>query len=593
MVHLAEGSNPLKILHIKPQNLEDLYERLDGFSDVCILRMPPCPPSRFAQPLNEIEKLTSKIALKLNSDAVLILIGDVVDLVHVCASMPQILKYQLWIAIKRESKIEQDHYALPSYHFGAVVFTKYHDSLRHVKTRIKYSYCPVCDKTTKDYGGKKHTYHEYGTIMSDVWRDISCSLDGNLDILYKRFADLFGIDEYEQLIVADLRELLSDRSHVKISASHDVIDNPQALIGFENTLYTGDCIKQLKKIPSNSIDFAFADPPYNLKKKYDGYSDDLLITEYFNWCDSWISELARVLRPGRTLALLNIPLWAVRHFIHMETKLQFQNWIAWDALSFPVRQIMPAHYAIVCFTKGKPRELPGILALRDPSALSTQDPFDSLKPLAEGFCLRASCVRKRNKLRIDDRAPLTDLWWDIHRLKHNSRRVDHPCQLPPKLMYRLISIFTKPSEVVLDCFNGAGTTTLAAQQLGRKFIGIEVSKEYNEMARARHDEITNGLDPFRKCEKELTAKNSPVPRMPKQKYRVPKKTLQLDVKRITDIIGHIPSREEVIEHSEYPIDYFDKYFASWGEVCAAARTTGMTEDRNDEKTRKKYQQTKL
>jgi len=45
-------------------------------------------------------------------------------------------------------------------------------------------------------------------------------------------------------------------------------------------------------------------------------------------------------------------------------------------------------------------------------------------------------------------------------------------------MYRIITVFTKPTEVILDCFNGSGTTTLTAQLLGRKYIGIESSEKY-------------------------------------------------------------------------------------------------------------------
>jgi site-specific DNA-methyltransferase (adenine-specific) len=148
------------------------------------------------------------------------------------------------------------------------------------------------------------------------------------------------------------------------------------------------------------------------------------------------------------------------------------------------------------------------------------------------------------------------------------------------LLYRLISIYTNPGEVVLDCFNGAGTTTLAAHQLGRRYIGIEKSLEYCELAKERHNEIVQNLDPFRKAERILTAKNSPVPRLPKQKYEVSKKTLQLEVKRIAQQLGRLPTRDEVSQYSKYPIKYYDEYFISWGEVCAAARTTGMTEVRS-------------
>lgn len=243
--------------------------------------------------------------------------------------------------------------------------------------------------------------------------------------------------------------------------------------------------------------------------------------------------------------------------------------------------IMPAHYTILAFSKGKSRELPGLTGEAGKTGVFGVPPsFDSLQPVAEKYCLRSNCVQRRKIMQIHDRASLTDLWWDIHRLKHNSRRVDHPTQLPPHLMYRLISVFTKPDEIVLDCFNGSGTTTLTAQQLGRHYIGIEKSLQYFNIARKRHEEITQGLDPFRKEERQLTAKNSPVPRLPRQKYEIPKKALQLEVKRIAQKLGKLPTREEVGQHGKYPIKYYDEYFFSWGEVCAAARTTGMTEIRD-------------
>jgi site-specific DNA-methyltransferase (adenine-specific) len=148
-------------------------------------------------------------------------------------------------------------------------------------------------------------------------------------------------------------------------------------------------------------------------------------------------------------------------------------------------------------------------------------------------------------------------------------------------MYRLISIFTNPGEIVVDCFNGAGTTSLTAHQLRRRYIGIELSEKYCTMAEDRHIEIQNGLDPFGKAERVLSSKNSPVPRLKKQVYKVPKKTLQLEVKRVAALLGRIPSRDELMAHSEYPINYYDDYFVSWGEVTAAARTTGMTERREN------------
>jgi site-specific DNA-methyltransferase (adenine-specific) len=156
--------------------------------------------------------------------------------------------------------------------------------------------------------------------------------------------------------------------------------------------------------------------------------------------------------------------------------------------------------------------------------------------------------------------------------------VDHPTQLPPALLKRLIEAFTYKNEIVLDCFNGSGTTTLVADMMNRKYLGIEKSTEYHLLATERHKEVLKGIDPFRKVDRDISSKNSPVPRLKKQKYIVNKKTLQLDVKRIANILGKLPNREDVKKHSIFPINYFDDYFFSWGEVCAAARNTGMNEN---------------
>jgi site-specific DNA-methyltransferase (adenine-specific) len=492
--------------------------------------------------------------------------------------MPASTHYQQLIAIRRITPIATDKRHLPHGHFGVLIHTRYKHTLRHAKTRIAYTYCPVCDRTTKDYGGKKHTYHEAGTLVSDVWRDIDSDLDGDLSLIVERFAGMFGIEPYKDLVVLDCRQLRLRRSHKQLT--HFEFAESKLPKRIVNHILNNDCLEALQQIPDNSIDFAFTDPPYNLGKKYTGYSDDLHIQDYFEWCDKWIAEMARVLKPGRTLAILNIPLWAIRHFLFMQTTLTFQNWIVWDALAFPVRMIMPAHYTILCFSKGESRELPALTDTSHPSQLfSAPKTFNALEPMADGYCLRSDCVNTRLAAHINDRAPLTDLWSDIHRLKHNSRRVDHPTQLPPHLLYRLITIFTRQGETVLDCFNGSGTSTLSAHQLERNYIGIEASKKYSAMSEKRHQEIQDGLDPFRKEVRVLTSKNSRVPRMAKQVYKIPKKTLQLEVKRIAVLLGHSPSRDEVIKHGKYAIEYYDKYFVSWGEVTAAARTTGMTERR--------------
>ena len=486
-----------------------------------------------------------------------------------CTQLKNNSYLKLWIAVKLTNPIERENYLSDS-HSALLIITRYKESLNHTKTRIGYTYCPCCNKTTKDYGGKKHLYHEFGTLMSDVWRDISVDFESYPSEVVNRLCDLFGLPQYKFVNVYDQREFYKPR--VKKHSFGEYLET-ENIYSEKSKLLNGDCIEQLKKIPDNSIDFCFADPPYNLNKKYESWDDGIDIQKYFEWCDQWLSELARVLKPGRTLAVLNIPQWCVRHFKHLNRILDYQDWIVWEGLSMPVRMIMPSHYSILCFSKGKPKPLPAL-------ARNQNTPFEknAIEMQLENFCIRANCITKRKRLKIKDREIASNVWSDIHRLKHNSRRVDHPCQLPPMFMYRLISLFTNENEFVLDPFNGAGTTTLTAQQLNRKFVGIELSEYYHNITSQRHKELSSGLDPFRKINDDKPkAKNSRVARLKKQKYDVSKKVLQLEIKNISKQLGHIPTKEEVKQNSQFPIDYFENYFTSWGEVTAAARTTGMTE----------------
>jgi len=572
MVHKIEGGSPLRVSYVEV-DIDSVNQIHSKLADVNVLLLPDEKNKKETR-FSELDSVLSKISENMGANSILIVCGNAFDLMFVHASLSKQLKYQGWFAIKRNAIVEDGSETIPSSHFGALIHSKYDAALKHQKTRIKYSYCPTCKRTTKDYGGKKHTYHEYGTLMSDVWTDVSFDYSGDIRSLIQRFNDIFSIDEYSTLNVFDLRKCELNRTLLPVNDFSNYKKDVKVEI---NRIIHGDCIEELRKMPSDSVDFIFVDPPYNLNKKYNDYQDDLHISDYFLWCDEWLTELARILKPGCSLTLLNIPLWSIRHYQHLSQILSPQKIIIWDAISFPVRMIMPSNYMILCFSKGAPRNLPLEAPTNGVNLSDGKAYFKVLEPLKRDFCLRASCAQKRSEEGVEDHESLSDIWGDIPRLKHNSRRVDHPTQLPPQLLYRLISIFTRKNEIVLDCFNGAGTTTLAASQLNRKFIGIEISQAYCDLARKRHQEIEAGLDPFRKEDRVLISKNSPVKRLEEKKYEVSKKELQMEIKRIYQKLGRMPTKEDVRKHSKYDFKYYEEYFSSWGEACAAARTTGMTE----------------
>ena len=142
---------------------------------------------------------------------------------------------------------------------------------------------------------------------------------------------------------------------------------------------------------------------------------------------------------------MNTPYTAMRYFIFLAQKLYFQNWIVWDALSNPVKRIMPAHYAILLFSKGS---MPKVVKnYKNSSKYYLPEYVETCIPMDYGLCYRRSCMMKRDRNNEKSQKELTDLWTDIFRIKHNSLREDHPTLLPPKLLKRIILAFCNEGDL--------------------------------------------------------------------------------------------------------------------------------------------------
>lgn len=237
-------------------------------------------------------------------------------------------------------------------------------------------------------------------------------------------------------------------------------------------IIVGDCLPALRKIPDDSVDVCFADPPFNLKKRYGKYDDRRELDEYLAWCEQWILELVRVTRPTGSIFLHNIPRWLMHYAAILNCGAHFRHWIAWDAMSTPLgRTLMPAHYGILFYTK----------AAKGFKFFEIRAPHKRCR-LCHGFL--KDYGGKKDQMHAFGQL-VSDAWTDIHRIKHNQRRDEHPCQLPIHLLERIILMSTDPGDVVLDPFLGTGTTAIAARQLGRRFIGIELDENYAHIARQK------------------------------------------------------------------------------------------------------------
>lgn len=247
---------------------------------------------------------------------------------------------------------------------------------------------------------------------------------------------------------------------------------------YKNTLTQGDCLELFKNIPDNSIDMTFADPPFNLKKKYNSYKDSLEFKEYLDWCEKWISEMVRVTKPTGSILVHNIPKWLTYFAAILNKKAYFKHWISWDAPTAPMgKTLQPSHYGILFYAKNQ-KELK-FYEVRYPHKRERKT----------GYLLKDYGGKKAL---LHPFGPLvSDVWTDIHRIKHNNRRDPHPCQLPIHLLERLILMTTDEDDIVLDPFMGTGTTAIAAKHLGRNFIGFEIDQKYAEIAKGKINTISD------------------------------------------------------------------------------------------------------
>lgn len=247
------------------------------------------------------------------------------------------------------------------------------------------------------------------------------------------------------------------------------------------TLYNDDCIKVLSTISDQSIDMVFADPPFNLSKVYDeGINDNLSMTAYTEWCFKWIEECIRILKPGGALFIYNIPKWTTTFSEFLNKRMTLRSWIAVDMkFSLPLSgRLYPAHYGLLYYIKGdKPRIFN-----------KQRIPIQTCRHCGGEIKDYGGYKNKMNPLGVN----VSDVWTDIYPVRHKNQKNRTYNELSVKMLDRIISMTTKPGDVVFDPFGGSGTTYVVAELLGRKWIGSELGNckiIADRFATIRRDEL--------------------------------------------------------------------------------------------------------
>jgi len=269
-----------------------------------------------------------------------------------------------------------------------------------------------------------------------------------------------------------------------------------------NTIIQGDCIKELKKFPDNSVDLIFADPPYNMQlknalyrpnnTKVDGVDDEWdkfgSFFEYDEFSISWLKECKRILKDTGSI-------WVIGSYHNIfrvgNIMLNLGFWILNDVTWY------------------KTNPMPNFLGTRFTNATET------LLWCSKGENCKKYTFNHKMMKKYNDEKQMTSVWQiglciGEERLKGDDGKKAHSTQKPEELLKRVILSTTKQGDIVLDPFFGTGTTGAVAKKLKRNFIGIERENEYIKLAKKRINSI-KVLFPESEWEEEGKEKKDKVP----------------------------------------------------------------------------------
>ncbi|MFN6519471.1 MAG: DNA-methyltransferase [Nostoc sp. CreGUA01] len=281
----------------------------------------------------------------------------------------------------------------------------------------------------------------------------------------------------------------------------------QVYMSEHGILYQGDCLQLLSALPDEFVDLVFADPPFNLGKEYgEGINDFMETEQYLNWSQRWLDESIRVLKPGGSLFIFNLPKWCIEYGAYLNRKeMCFRHWIACRMpKAFPRgKKMSPAHYGLIYYTKGEPavfnkvytpiqlcrhcgkeiRDYGGHRKSLNEKGINLMDVWDMPEDVWED-APEASNTEVLWTL-------TEEMWADIPPVRHRRHKKRVPNELAPIMLERIIAMASDPGQIVVDPFGGSGTTFYAAEKLHRYWIGSEIGD--TEPAIERLTDLANGI----------------------------------------------------------------------------------------------------
>ena len=261
-------------------------------------------------------------------------------------------------------------------------------------------------------------------------------------------------------------------------------------------IINGDCIEVMKTFPEGSIDLLVTSPPYNVNISYDVHKDDLPMDAYYEWTKDWLREAFRVLKDDGRIAV-NVPnelnvqerggrILFVAEFWMMMKEIGFKfsglvdltedsphrvrqtAWGSWMSASAPYIY-NPKECIILAYKKTNKKLTKGESQwLGEPTKMIQED----------------GTVKNKMIYKDEDKKEFMNLVfgrWEYFADTKSLTKATFSMDIPAKA----IKILTYKNDIILDPFMGSGTSAVAAEVLDRRWVGIELSSDYTEIARKR------------------------------------------------------------------------------------------------------------
>ena len=261
-------------------------------------------------------------------------------------------------------------------------------------------------------------------------------------------------------------------------------------------LIHGDCLEKTKDIESNSIDMIFTSPPYADRRKdtYGGKKANV----YVKWFLPFVREFKRILKPSGSFFLNIKPhtenggrsLYVFKLVIEIVENVNFKliDEFCWTKNAFPggyKGKFKNALEPVYHFAKSKPSEI-----IFNPIACGTPMKQESIARTYRKQCgapsngSRMTGMNTTNIRNLELARPSNVI--NINNVSNQfTDKQKHPATFPTGLVEFFVKSFSSESSTVLDPFMGSGTTGVVCKNLNRNFIGIEIDKEYFEIAKQR------------------------------------------------------------------------------------------------------------